>query len=208
MSKTICLRCNCNFKKQCDIDEAVFKIFKMFSEHLVKNSSPINKDSDIECVYRYDKLTEDHVRMFKKLADSNKASIYLKEVIVDENKSGKKGGSVSEDDEEKDTTEKDNESESEKDPGSESEGEKDPGSESEPEGKKKEKDSGSESDSESDSGSESGSESDTSSKKDDGMMSVIGSIQSDVTSLLAEIKDMKASLLAKVDETEGKNKNK
>ena len=171
MSISLKLVCNCNFKKQSDIDDSVFKIFKMFSEHMVKKSSPIHKDSsDISCVYRYEKLTADHLRMFKKLADSNKASIYLKEIIVDGEK-GKK----------KNDTEEDSGSESDK-------------------GKKgKEKDSGSESDNEKDSGSDSDSDSDVSisssiNDKGDGMMSAMDSIKNHVTSLLTEIEDLKEKI--------------
>ena len=171
MSISLKLVCNCNFKKQSDIDDSVFKIFKMFSEHMVKKSSPIHKDSsDISCVYRYEKLTADHLRMFKKLADSNKASIYLKEIIVDGEK-GKK----------KNDTEEDSGSESDK-------------------GKKgKEKDSGSESDNGKDSGSDSDSDSDVSisssiNDKGDGMMSAMDSIKNHVTSLLTEIEDLKEKI--------------
>jgi len=181
MSISLKLVCNCNFKKQSDIDDSVFKIFKMFSEHMVKKSSPIHKDSsDISCVYRYEKLTADHLRMFKKLADSNKASIYLKEIIVDGEK-GKK----------KNDTEEDSGSESDK--GKKGK-EKDSGSESD-----NGKDSGSESDNEKDSGSDSDSDSDVSisssiNDKGDGMMSAMDSIKNHVTSLLTEIEDLKEKI--------------
>ncbi len=82
MSITARVVCNCNFKKPCDIDQIVFKVFKMFAPHLEKSSSPISEDSEIECVYQYKNLTPDHLRMLKKLADNNKTSIYLKEVVV------------------------------------------------------------------------------------------------------------------------------
>jgi len=214
MSNSVKLICNCNFKKQSDIDETVFKIFKMFSSHLVKNSSPINKDSDIECVYRYDKLTVDHLRMFKKLADSNKSAIYLKEVVVDEGKGKKRKKTESGSDSEKEDKKEDSGSESEKE---DKDGKKeDSGSESEKETKKtyskksKKEDSGSESDkesasdsdSDSNSDSDSGSDSDTSidSVKDnpkDGMMSAMDSIQNHVTSLLTEIEELKEKIRTK-----------
>ena len=191
MSISLKLVCNCNFKKQSDIDDSVFKIFKMFSEHMVKKSSPIHKDSsDISCVYRYEKLTADHLRMFKKLADSNKASIYLKEIIVDGEKGKKKNDTEEDSGSESDKGKKGKE----KDSGSESDNGKDSGSESD-----NGKDSGSESDNEKDSGSDSDSDSDVSisssiNDKGDGMMSAMDSIKNHVTSLLTEIEDLKEKI--------------
>jgi len=84
MSNSVKLVCNCNFNTSEEkVDKMVFKIFKMFHDKLTSNSSPIDKDtSDITCVYVYDKLTTENVRIFKKLAESNKTSIYLNEIIV------------------------------------------------------------------------------------------------------------------------------
>lgn len=79
---TVQLTCHCNFKKVEDVNNTVEKVFKMFSSHLVKSDSPINTDSDIECIYLYKNLSIDNLRVFKKLASNNKSLINLKNISI------------------------------------------------------------------------------------------------------------------------------
>jgi len=200
MSNSVKLVCNCNFNTSEEkVDKMVFKIFKMFHDKLTSNSSPIDKDtSDITCVYVYDKLTTENVRIFKKLAESNKTSIYLKEIIVTDEPVVESEGKKDE--------EKDND-----DSGSESDGSSKstksdkkvidsipPNTES-PMTEKSEKDvinsesSGSESSgSESDSDSDSDSESDTKEESTTGKL--IESIETTVASLLIDLEELKKKI--------------
>jgi len=85
---TVKITCNCNFKKVEDVSSNVKKVFKMFESYFVKEDSPINKDSEIECIYIYKDLSVDNLRVFKKIAESNKTMLNLSniEIIEDEPK--------------------------------------------------------------------------------------------------------------------------
>jgi len=80
---TVLLTCDCNFNEPSIVDKDVQKVFKMFNDHLKKKTSPINNNSEIESVYEYNNLSQDNVRIFKKLADNNKSVIHLKKIEVD-----------------------------------------------------------------------------------------------------------------------------
>lgn len=79
-----CVRvvCDSNFKKTEDVDKTVLKVLKMFSEHFTKKMTPLNEDSDMECVYVYDNLTPDQVRLLKKLLNQNKTLLNFKEIVI------------------------------------------------------------------------------------------------------------------------------
>jgi len=77
---------NSNFTDPSDLDKKVKNVFKMFKNHLKNTSSPMSKESDMESVYEYNKLTPDNVRIFKKLAESNKSVLSLKDIKVDGDK--------------------------------------------------------------------------------------------------------------------------
>jgi len=83
---TIILTLNSNFTDPSDLDKKVKNVFKMFKNHLKNTSSPMSKESDMESVYEYNKLTPDNVRIFKKLAESNKSVLSLKDIKVDGDK--------------------------------------------------------------------------------------------------------------------------
>ena len=83
---TILLTLNSNFTDPSDLDKKVKNVFKMFQNHLKNTTSPISKESDMESVYEYNKLTPDNVRIFKKLAESNKSVLSLKDIKVDGDK--------------------------------------------------------------------------------------------------------------------------
>ena len=83
---TILLILNSNFTDPSDLDKKVKNVFKMFKNHLKNTSSPMSKESDMESVYEYNKLTPDNVRIFKKLAESNKSVLSLKDIKVDGDK--------------------------------------------------------------------------------------------------------------------------
>ena len=83
---TILLTLNSNFTDPSDLDKKVKNVFKMFKNHLKNTSSPMSKESDMESVYEYNKLTPDNVRIFKKLAESNKSVLSLKDIKVDGDK--------------------------------------------------------------------------------------------------------------------------
>lgn len=85
---TVKITCNCNFKKVEDVSENVKKVFKMFEEYLIHEESPINKDSEIECVYTYGNLTVDNLRVFKKIADNNKSMLNLSDITILEESDG------------------------------------------------------------------------------------------------------------------------
>lgn len=74
--------CDSNFKETKDVDKSVSKVLKMFSEHFQKKTTPLNKDSDMECVYVYNNLTPDQVRLMKKILNQNKSLINFKEIIL------------------------------------------------------------------------------------------------------------------------------
>ena len=78
--------CDANFKKSEDVDKSVKKVLKMFSKHFVEKMAPLNEDSDMECVYVYDDLTPEQVRILKKLLNQNKTLLNFKEVIVSNTK--------------------------------------------------------------------------------------------------------------------------
>ena len=46
----------------------------------------MSKESDMESLYEYNKLTPDNVRIFKRLAESNKSVLSLKDIKVDGDK--------------------------------------------------------------------------------------------------------------------------
>ena len=204
---TILLTLNSNFTDPSDLDKKVKNVFKMFQNHLKNTASPISKESDMESIYEYNKLTPDNIRIFKKLAESNKSVLNLKELKVDGNKiktinndSCSESDSDTEDspslpivfkakknnikikkvDESDSEIEKDDKSESEKDSESEIESEKDSESESE-------KDSESEIESEKDFGGENESNSESDSEIDT-MKSTI------MTELSTKIDDMQSSI--------------
>ena len=203
---TILLTLNSNFTDPSDLDKKVKNVFKMFKKHLKNTSSPMNKESDMESLYEYNNLTIDNVRIFKKLAESNKSLLSLKDIKVDDkiqtinNDSCSESDSDTEDspslpivfkakknnikikkvDESDSEIEKDDKSESEKDSESEIESEKDSESESE-------KDSESEIESEKDFGGENESNSDSDSEIDT-MKSTI------MTELSTKIDDMQSSI--------------
>lgn len=79
-----CVRvvCDANFKKSDDVDKSVAKVLKMFSDHFVEKTSPLSKDSDMECVYVYDDLTPEQVRILKRLLNQNKTLLNFKEIII------------------------------------------------------------------------------------------------------------------------------
>ena len=81
---TILLTLNSNFTDPSDLDKKVKNVFKMFKNHLKNTSSPMSKESDMESVYEYNKLTPDNVRIFKRLAESNKSVLSLKDIKVDD----------------------------------------------------------------------------------------------------------------------------
>ena len=81
---TIILTLNSNFTDPSDLDKKVKNVFKMFKKHLKNTSSPMNKESDMESLYEYNNLTIDNVRIFKKLAESNKSLLSLKDIKVDD----------------------------------------------------------------------------------------------------------------------------
>ena len=84
---TVKITCNCNFKKVEDVSSNVKKVFKMFESYFVKEDSPINKDSEIECIYIYKDLSVDNLRVFKKIAESNKTMLNLSNIeIIEEEK--------------------------------------------------------------------------------------------------------------------------
>ena len=202
---TILLILNSNFTDPSDLDKKVKNVFKMFKNHLKNTSSPMSKESDMESIYEYNKLTPDNIRIFKKLAESNKSILNLKEIKVDGDKlqtTGNGSGSESDSDTEgsprlpivfkhkknkimKDEIQNiesekdvDSDSESEKDIDSDSESEKDVNSE-----KDVENDNKSEKDIESDSESDSDSDSDIDTKKSTTM-----------TELSTKIDDMQSSI--------------
>lgn len=74
--------CDANFKKSEDVDKSVKKVLKMFSKHFVEKMTPLNEDSDMECVYVYDDLTPEQVRILKKLLNQNKTLLNFKKVMV------------------------------------------------------------------------------------------------------------------------------
>ena len=82
--------CDSNFKKTEDVDRSIAKVLKMFSEHFVKKMAPLNEESDMECVYVYDDLTPEQVRLLKRLLNHNKTLLNFKEMII-----SKPGGSNS-----------------------------------------------------------------------------------------------------------------
>ena len=79
---TVKITCNCNFKKVEDVSSNVKKVFKMFESYFVKEDSPINKDSEIECIYIYKDLSVDNLRVFKKIAESNKTMLNLSNIEI------------------------------------------------------------------------------------------------------------------------------
>ena len=83
--------CDSNFRKTEDVDESVAKVLKMFSQHFVKKMAPLNEESDMECVYIYDNLTPEKVRLLKRLLNHNKTLLNFKEIIL--SKPGNDGGS-------------------------------------------------------------------------------------------------------------------
>ena len=83
---TIILTLNSNFTDPSDLDKKVKNVFKMFKNHLKNTSSPMSKESDMESLYEYNKLTPDNVRIFKRLAESNKSVLSLKDIKVDGDK--------------------------------------------------------------------------------------------------------------------------
>ena len=83
---TILLTLNSNFTDPSDLDKKVKNVFKMFKDHLKNTSSPMSKESDMESLYEYNKLTPDNVRIFKRLAESNKSVLSLKDIKVDGDK--------------------------------------------------------------------------------------------------------------------------
>ena len=83
---TILLTLNSNFTDPSDLDKKVKNVFKMFKNHLKNTSSPMSKESDMESLYEYNKLTPDNVRIFKRLAESNKSVLSLKDIKVDGDK--------------------------------------------------------------------------------------------------------------------------
>ena len=83
---TIILTLNSNFTDPSDLDKKVKNVFKMFKKYLKNTSSPISKESDMESLYEYNNLTPDNVRIFKKLAESNKSLLSLKDIKVDGDK--------------------------------------------------------------------------------------------------------------------------
>ena len=83
---TILLTLNSNFTDPSDLDKKVKNVFKMFKNHLKNTSSPMSKESDMESLYEYNKLTPDNVRIFKRLAESNKSVLNLKDIKVDGDK--------------------------------------------------------------------------------------------------------------------------
>lgn len=74
--------CDSNFKKTEDVDRSIAKVLKMFSEHFVKKMAPLNEESDMECVYVYDDLTSEQVRLLKRLLNHNKTLLNFKEMII------------------------------------------------------------------------------------------------------------------------------
>lgn len=82
--------CDSNFRKTEDVDKSVEKVLKMFSEHFVKKMAPLNEESDMECVYVYDNLTPEKVRLLKRLLNHNKTLLNFKEILI-----SKPGGSSS-----------------------------------------------------------------------------------------------------------------
>lgn len=74
--------CDSNFKKTEDVEKSVEKVLKMFSEHFVKKMAPLNEESDMECVYIYDGLTPEQVRLLKRLLNHNKTLLNFKEIII------------------------------------------------------------------------------------------------------------------------------
>ena len=83
---TILLTLNSNFTDPSDLDKKVKNVFKMFKDHLKNTSSPMSKESDMESLYEYNNLTPDNVRIFKRLAESNKSVLSLKDIKVDGDK--------------------------------------------------------------------------------------------------------------------------
>lgn len=81
--------CDSNFRKTEDVDESVAKVLKMFSQYFVKKMAPLNEESDMECVYIYDNLTPEKVRLLKRLLNHNKTLLNFKEIII-----SKPGGST------------------------------------------------------------------------------------------------------------------
>ena len=210
---TIILTLNSNFTDPSDLDKKVKNVFKMFKKHLKNTSSPINKESDMESLYEYNNLTPDNVRIFKKLAESNKSLLSLKDIKVDGDKiQNIKNDSCSESDSEtEDSTslpivfksnknkiikdeiknEKVNESdsESEKDDESEIESEKDDESESEIE-----KDIGSEIEIEKDIGSESEIDSDSDSEIDEMKSTTMAELSTKIDDMQSSIKNIELML--------------
>ena len=83
---TILLTLNSNFTDPSDLDKKVKNVFKMFKKHLKNTSSPMSEESDMESLYEYNNLTPDNIRIFKKLAESNKSLLSLKDIKVDGDK--------------------------------------------------------------------------------------------------------------------------
>lgn len=74
--------CDSNFKKTKDVDKTVKKVLKMFSDHFVEKMAPLSKNSDVECVYVYDNLSNHQYRLLKRLLNQNKTLLNFKEIIV------------------------------------------------------------------------------------------------------------------------------
>lgn len=74
--------CDSNFTKTQDIDKSVSKVLKMFSKHFDKKTAPLNKNSDMECVYFYSKLTPEEIRLMKKILNNNKTLLHFKELVI------------------------------------------------------------------------------------------------------------------------------
>ena len=70
--------CSSNFRKPEEVDRNVHKVLKMFKKYFKSRNCPINKDSDMDCEYFYQGLSNDEVRMMKKLLNSNKSFLQFK----------------------------------------------------------------------------------------------------------------------------------
>lgn len=81
MTHCVKIVCDSNFRKTKDLDKNVKKVLKMFSDHFVKKSTPLNTDSDMECVYMYDNLSNDQLRLLKRLLGQNRTILNFKEVV-------------------------------------------------------------------------------------------------------------------------------
>lgn len=81
--------CSSNFKKPEDVDKVVHKVLKMFKKYFVKRECPINKDSDMDCVYLYNGLSNEQLRMLKNLLKSNKSVLQFKKIVIDDKSSTK-----------------------------------------------------------------------------------------------------------------------